>query len=231
MGSFADQLQQVSEQCRCSPGNYEDELYMREVSVSAFYIDKYEVTNDRFQAFVEATQYETDAEKASSTQTWRTAFSADRGDHPVVWVSWNDANAYCQWAGKRLPTEAEWEKAARGTDARFWPWGSYWDPSRLNVDDGMPDTTTTPVGSFPEGASPYGALDMAGNVWEWVNDWYGLYYYQSGVDSDPPGPDGWEDKVLRGGGFNSGVPDARTANRHRGGALGYSPDHGFRCAK
>ena len=231
MGSFDDQLQQVAEQCRCSPGRYEDELYMREVYVSAFHIDKYEVTNDQFQAFVQATKYETDAEVASSAQTWRTAFTADRGDHPVVSMSWNDANAYCQWAGKRLPTEAEWEKAARGTDARFWPWGSYWDPSRLTLDDGMPDTTTTPVGSFPGGASPYGAMDMAGNVWEWVNDWYGLYYYQSGVDRDPPGPDGWEDKVLRGGGFNSGIPDVRTANRHRGGPTGYSPDHGFRCAK
>jgi formylglycine-generating enzyme required for sulfatase activity len=232
MGSNDDAVQKASDWCGCGRKHFEDELYMHEVYVSAFAIDKYETTNRQFDAFVRATRYLTDAERKPEANTWRTAYAPGEEDHPVVWMSWNDANAYCMWAGKRLPTEAEWEKAARGGDARLWPWGSEWDSARANTADGERKATTL-VGSFPAGASPYGPVDMAGNVWEWVNDWHSPFYYQSGADHsrDPIGPKGGQDRVLRGGGFNNGMADVRTANRHKGGMAGYAPDHGFRCAK
>ena len=232
MGSNDDHIKQAAEWCGCGINYFQDELYMHDVYVSAFYIDKYEVTNRQFATFAQDTGYVTDAEKKPEPNTWRTAYTPGQEDHPVIWMSWNDASAYCQWAGKRLPTEAEWEKAARGDDARLWPWGNNWDNQRLNASEGG-RKTTTPVGSFAQGASPYGLLDMAGNVWEWVGDWFGPTYYQDGPnrDSDPTGPEGGQDRVLRGGGFNNGLHDVRTANRHKGGGSGYAPDHGFRCAR
>lgn len=230
MGSNPDHVQQAAEWCKCGARQFEDELYMRQVQVQGFYIDKYEVTNRQFQVFADATGYRTDAEKKNEARTWRTEYTAGKESHPVVWMSWNDAQAYCQWAGKRLPSEAEWEKAARGDDARLWPWGNNWDNKRLNAGEGG-RKTTTPVGDFANGASPYGVMDMAGNVWEWVNDWYGAAYYQSGVNSDPKGPGEGADRVLRGGGFNNGLHDVRVANRHKGGQSGYAPDHGFRCTR
>jgi formylglycine-generating enzyme required for sulfatase activity len=232
MGSNDDHINQATEWCGCGKDRFTDELYMHEVYVSAFYIDKYEVTNRQFMAFASAAGYVTDAENKYEANTWRTAFTPGKEDHPVVWMTWNDANAYCQWAGKRLPTEAEWEKAARSDDARLWPWGNEWDNTRLNMNQGQRGTTTK-VGSFPTGASPYGAMDMGGNAWEWVNDWHSFTYYQNGTDrdQDPKGPEGGEDRVLRGGSFNNGMHDVRCANRHKGGQMGYAPDHGFRCAK
>lgn len=232
MGSNDDHIQQAADWCNCGTNQFQDELYMHDVYVSAFYVDKYEVTNRQFSTFVQDTGYVTDAEKKPELNTWRTAYAPGKEDHPVVWMSWNDASAYCRWAGKRLPTEAEWEKAARGDDARIWPWGNNWDNQRLNMSEGG-RKTTTPVGTFPRGASPYGILDMAGNVWEWVGDWYGPTYYQGGAnrDSNPTGPESGQDRVLRGGGFNNGIYDVRTANRHKGGPSGYAQDHGFRCAR
>ena len=232
MGSNDEAIQQASDWCDCGRKQFEDELYMHEVYVRAFAIDRHEVTNRQFDAFFRATSYLTDAERKPEANTWRTAYAPGEEDHPVVWMSWNDANAYCLWARKRLPTEAEWEKAARGGDARLWPWGSEWDSARANTAD-TGRKATTPVGSYPAGASPYGLVDMAGNVWEWVNDWHSPFYYQSGADHsrNPIGPEGGQDRVLRGGGFNNGLADVRTANRHKGGMAGYAADHGFRCAK
>jgi formylglycine-generating enzyme required for sulfatase activity len=230
MGSNPDQVQQAADWCSCSRSRFEDELYMHEVFVSDYYIDQHEVTNAQFLGFVQATGYKTDAERKPETRTWRTEFASGKEDHPVIWISWNDANAYCTWAGKRLPTEAEWEKAARGKDGRLWPWGSDWDKARLNMGESG-RRTTTPVGSFPTGASPYGVMDMGGNVWEWVSDWYDYSYYQRGQDRNPKGADGGQDRVLRGGAFGNGIFDVRTANRHKGGMAGYAPDHGFRCAR
>lgn len=230
MGSNSDHIEQAAGWCNCGVSNFTDELYMHEVFVSAFSIDKYEVTNAQFLAFTKATGYVTDAEKKNEVITWRTVFTDSKLDHPVVWMSWNDANAYCTWAGKRLPTEAEWEKAARGTDYRTFPWGSDWDPNKLNVwISGLKGTAK--VGSYPAGASAYGVMDMAGNVWEWVADWYGPLYYQAGENNDPKGPPAGEDRVLRGGSYLNGNAEVRTANRHKGGQAGYAPDHGFRCAK
>jgi formylglycine-generating enzyme required for sulfatase activity len=230
MGSNPDQVEQAAEWCNCNKRTFEDEQYLHEVYLDGYYIDRYEVTNQQFQAFVDASGYVTDAEHKNEAHTWRTEYTSGKDNHAVVWMSWNDARAYCRWAGKRLPTEAEWEKAARGTDARLWPWGNRWDAERLNSGaNGI--GTTTPVGSYREGTSPYGAMDMAGNVWEWVNDWYSANYYQTGNDRNPTGPEGGEDRVLRGGGYRNGMHEVRVAHRHKGGQTGYAPDHGFRCAQ
>jgi len=239
----------------------DNEHPQRTVYLNAFYIGKYEVTNEQFSQFVDATGYTTDAETAGwgwawTGEDWEEVEGADwrhpqgpgssiedKMDHPVVQVSWNDADAYCRWVGVRLPTEAEWEKAARGTDGREYPWGnSAPDGSKLNycdvnceldwkdssADDGYTDTA--PVGHYEAGKSPYGAYDMAGNVWEWVADWYDADYYSKAPDRNPQGPDSGEKRVLRGGSWFGYEGDARCADRYGG-----APDvrisyFGFRVA-
>jgi len=154
-----------------------------------------------------------------------------------MYVDWNQANAYCQWAGGKLPSEAQWEKAARGTDVQKYPWGNEQpDCGRANFKGRniWGKTTyckgdTTRVGSYPGGANPYGALDMTGNVWEWVNDWYGENYYQNSPQKNPSGPDSGQDRELRGGSWSDASTDLRLAVRYV-----VSPDlksnyNGFRC--
>ncbi|MFC2030777.1 SUMF1/EgtB/PvdO family nonheme iron enzyme [Chloroflexota bacterium] len=197
-----------------------------EVDLPAYEIDKFEVTNADYAAFVEAAAYVSHGEKVGK-KYWLDSFTEGKETHPVVRVTWDDAAAYCEWAGKRLPTEAEWEKAARGTEALRFPWGNDWDPSKANVKDtGL--RTTVVVGSFGTGASPYGVEDMAGNVWEWTGDWYDAYPGNSAGDRYY----GEQCRVTRGGGWfddetqsttfgrNCGVPD-ETLN----------DDLGFRCAR
>jgi ribose transport system permease protein len=203
----------------------EDEAPAHEVDLPAFEIDVFEVTNADFAKFVEATGYQTDAEKEGRTRNWRSV-AEGKDNHPVVFVSWNDAVAYCQWLGKRLPTEAEWEKAARGTEGRIYPWGNDYDPAKANVKDtGLRGTAV--VGSFGAGASPYGVEDMAGNVWEWTADWYEAY----------PGSDSQSDyfgqrfKVLRGGGWFETADAVRTTVRNANSETAASDDVGFRCAR
>jgi formylglycine-generating enzyme required for sulfatase activity len=202
----------------------EDERPPRAVFVDGFEIDKFEVTNQEFERFVRETGYVTDQEKAGDT-SWR-YYAKDKPQHPVVKVSWNDATAFCQWAGKRLPTEAEWEKAARGTDARSYPWGNQWDAARANTKESG-HRATTAVGSFPAGASPYGVMDMAGNVAEWTTDWFKAY----------PGSDfyspyfGEKYRVIRGGGWFSDQDLVRTTERSCSAVELANDDVGFRCAR
>ena len=230
---------------------YDDEYPQHVVYLDGYWIDQTEVTNEMFSSFVEATGYETDSEyerrnvkhwnsqtgkyESSTRADWAhpQGLSSDLSgleDHPVVHVSWNDAQAYCAWAGRRLPTEAEWEKAARGENGQTYPWGND-IPSSSLANYGYNEKSTTEVGSFPAGASPYGALDMAGNVWEWVADWYGAY--PSGPETNPQGPAIGEYRGLRGGSWNMSVDLIRSALRNRDvSELPRLPylDDGFRCA-
>jgi len=202
-----------------------DEAPAYEVDLSAFEVDKFEVSNADFGQFVEATGYQTDAEKEGRSKNWRNA-AEGKDNHPVVYVSWNDAVAYCEWVGKRLPTEAEWEKAGRGTKGWMYPWGDEWDPSKANVKDtGLRGTAA--VGSFGAGASFYGVEDMAGNVWEWTADWYEPYpgsTYQSDYF-------GQRFKVVRGGGWFEMDDAVRTTNRDLTSVTAANDDMGFRCTR
>ncbi|MGC8926285.1 MAG: formylglycine-generating enzyme family protein, partial [Calditerrivibrio sp.] len=152
-----------------------------------------------------------------------------RGDHPINCVDWNQANAYCQWAGKQLPTEAQWEKAARGTDGRIYPWGNDWDASKACFNQ----SSTCAVGSYPQGASPYGVMDMAGNVWDWCADWYDENYYASSPDHNPTGPDSGQYRVVRGGSWGLDIT-MRLRASYRWYSVpsgGYVDFDGFRCVR
>lgn len=199
-----------------------DEKPVHRVYLDAFSIDAYEVTNARYGAFIQATgrrapMYWNDAQYNVPAQ-------------PVRDVTWSDAEAYCHWAGKRLPTEAEWEKAARGTDGRTYPWGNQWDRTKANTSDGGPGKPM-PVGSYEGGKSPYGAYDMAGNVEEWVADWYYPIYYKRSPSRNPKGPASGRARVLRGGSWTDPPQDVRAANRALPPPDLWSDTIGFRCAK
>ncbi|THJ25587.1 MAG: formylglycine-generating enzyme family protein [Nitrospira sp. CG24E] len=204
-----------------------DELPVRKVYVDAFYMDKHQVSVGRYGTFLDATSHEAPAE-------WDIMNKSMHQKRPVVNVDWADADAYCKWAGKRLPTEAEWEKAARGTDGRIYPWGNELPTdfhANMKKEVWNNHVVLTPVGMFEGGKSPYGVYDMAGNVWEWVNDWYGRDYYKTGPLKNPTGPSKGDYKVIRGGSWGSSPKDLRTTDREYRlpsfGGLGT----GFRCAK
>ena len=202
--------------------DYDNEKPIHTVYLDKYYIGKYEVTVGQFRKFCNAT-----GKTMPKQPSWN-----NRDDHPVVNVTWHDAKAYCDWAGLRLPTESEWEKAARGTDGRKYPWGSTWDNTKCNSsENGDSYSNTSPVGSFSSGVSPYGCYDMAGNVWEWCNDWYGGNYYASSPSSNPTGPASGVSRVLRGGGWSDYDLGCRAAIRGRnrpGGRVNYD---GFRVAQ
>lgn len=194
------------------------------VMLDAFWMDQTEVSNAMYAKCVEA----------GACQTPFVGINPFYGkpkykNHPVVYVSWNDADAYCRWAGRRLPTEAEWEKAARGTDGRAYPWGNEAPNMTLaNFDNliGGP----LPVDRYALGASPYGALNMAGNVREWVADWFHEFYYMVSPLENPLGPPSGAHKSLRGGSYLDGASEIRVFNRFDHEPLSPGINRGFRCA-
>jgi serine/threonine-protein kinase len=219
------------------PDAGEDEQPRHEVTLGPYWIDETEVTIDQYKACVEA-----DACEAPYTRTFYD--DPTRGDHPITLISWNQAQDYCTWIAEEtgwdahLPTEAQWEKAAAWDPEtqthRRYPWGDTLDRSKLQLGGG-----TAPVGGYPDGASAYGALDMAGNVWEWVADWYDKDRYGDGPRTDPAGPASGTYKVLRGGAYDSVTNfrrQLRTTHREVGRPEGSSeraakgPNLGFRCA-
>ena len=235
------------------------ETPQRSIYLSAYYVDKFEVTNRQYGMFLEALERgdvhtlhpNTPPDKNYTPTYWRDS-RLNGAEHPVTAVDWYDAYAYCRWAGKELPTEAQWEKAARGPDGLVYPWGDTWESGNSNnvelalgdpvVDDrqwllllGNLDLDalsvfTQPVGSFPAGASPYGAHDMGGNLYEWVHDRYIKDYYQTAPSLDPPGPtDPSPYRVLRGGCWSSHRAKIRAAYRNYDLAEDRHLEVGFRC--
>lgn len=219
-----------------------DERPAHTVTLPAFEIDRLPVLNDGFARFLQqhgalapdGRRYfdwdDNDARIAREGSGWRAHPGYE--DHPVVEASWLGAHAYCRWVGKRLPTEAEWEKAARGTDGRRHPWGNA-EPTPLQARFGRGFNDTAPVGAHPAGASPYGALDMAGNAWQWVSSLYRPYPYRAD-DGREAGEASTEVRGTRGGGHDS--PAAQVRSTERGRTLSRAPraghhNIGFRCAR
>jgi formylglycine-generating enzyme required for sulfatase activity len=208
----------------------ENERPRHQVYLDAFYMDKFEVTVARYADLIRA-------EIRWKPEGWDKVDSGKHGNLPVVGVEWWDAKTYCEWVGKRLPTEAEWEKAARGTDGRTYPWGNEPPTTRLAnyfykaftgnaYNEGL-----APVDSYEAGKSPYGLHHMAGNVQEWTGDWYDTDYYSKSPERNPKGPSSGQDRVVRGGSWNYAPVYVRSALRLR-----YSPSErlafmGFRCAQ
>jgi len=217
---------------------YFDERPIRSITLDAFWIDRTEVTNTMFAVFLNQwgnreesgvswlDAKDNDVRIHFADGLWRSNQAYE--DHPVVEVTWYGAAAYCSWTGRHLPTEAEWEKAARGIHGNIFPWGNKNPtPDLLNFNNNFGDTTK--VGSYPQGASPFGALDMAGNVWEWVADLHSRTYYSSSPLENPPGPDTGFFRVLRGGGWNSRDTYIRSMHRNRGAPTISHDFLGFRC--
>lgn len=237
IGSDQEEVDFALELClaydtNCNLRYFSVELPQHIVQLSSFWLDKTEVSTSQYNACVNAGTCE--------EISCENSFDLDSDDLPASCVNWNQAAAYCEWAGARLPTEAEWEYGARGIDRRRYPWGDEIDGSRLNycdancelpkrndaVDDGYAETA--PVGSYPDGASWIGALDMSGNVWEWTADWFGPYSSEQQVD--PLGSDTGDRKVARGGSWHTSADHARSALRTYSDPE-RSIDHvGFRCA-
>jgi eukaryotic-like serine/threonine-protein kinase len=195
------------------------------VYLDGYWIYRTEVTNAMYEKCVEANECPKPINNGSNTR--RSYYgNQDYADHPVVYITWRNASSYCQWAGGRLPTEAEWEKSARGSDGRLFPWGNQ-APQPDHANYGARDTEA--VGSYPEGASPYGVLDMAGNVIEWVRDYFQAAYYQVSVYENPLGPISGSTRVYRGGAYHNPAASIRTVMRGSRSESHANVDIGFRC--
>jgi len=203
-------------------------------NLDSFWIDQTEITNEMYSICVQ---------NGACNEPSDTTYYSDsaNANHPIVYVNWQDAQNYCAWADRRLPSEAEWEKAARGTDGRSHPWGEefgcygnfkLWQvQNNKNGGYEIPCTSgsVSKVGDFPEGASPFGALDMAGNAWEWVADWYDMTYYNISPSNNPQGPDSGTSRVIRGGDYDNDFSDVRSAYRSSYNPELGGPNLGFRC--
>jgi formylglycine-generating enzyme required for sulfatase activity len=244
MGSDDDEVDHALQLCKeyinCERWWFEREQPVHTVALDGFWIDQTEVTNAQYRECVKAGNCQEPIVCDPPEPAYQ---DPSKADCPVVCVSWDDVQRYCAYAGARLPTEAEWEYAACGPERRRYPWGQAFDGTRLDycdancarrygdkmVDDGYAEAA--PVGSYPTGASWCGALDMAGNVWEWVADWYADDYYGRSPPHNPAGPSSGEYRVLRGGSWDDVTYSLRCAYRY-----GFYPDSvwrlaGFRCAK
>ncbi len=207
------------------------------VFVKGFYIDKYEVTNAQYKRFIDSTGHPApylDPQKYpwAEKYNWKNGtYPPGTAQLPVVLVSWDDANAYAQWAGKRLPTEAEWEKAAKGGKNFSYPWGNNWDSGKCNSrESGL--NKAVRVDAYPQGVSAYGVFNMAGNVWEWCSDWYDPNFYGKSPSRNPIGPYRGATRVIRGGSWDTyGAERLRTFARESQFPSVKSYDLGFRCAK
>jgi formylglycine-generating enzyme len=204
-----------------------EEQPQHDVHLSAYEIDRFPVTVGQYRDYVKASQHQTSAEAVNEpiTRTWRVDDTPERWENPVRFVSWWDADAYCRAQGKLLPTEAQWEYAARGGDTRKYPWGN--DFNKSNV----PSGDTAPVGFYTSGVSPFGVYDMVGNVWQWTDDWFDPLYYRNSDFNNPHPPQKSDQKSIRGGGFNNLPDDLRVTNRIHNFPATYHPDVGFRCVK
>ena len=200
------------------------EIPQHAVYLDAYWISKTQVTNAMFNACVASGGCSYDVSKATNPRYTDPIFAG----HPVVYVSWYMAQTYCEWTGGRLPTEAEWEKAARGPDGQRYPWGT--DTARIQFVNAHDEIgNTTPVGAFPLGTSYYGALDMGGNVREWVSDWYDAQYYSHTPLTNPQGPQTGEKKVLKGAAFMDPWLYCRSASRLSHEPASPGAVRGFRC--
>jgi len=205
------------------PSASQDEMPCHVLEMPAFYMDRHPVTNRQFEQFVRETGYQTTSELRRDIETWRSHYRPGKENHPVVCVSWFDAGEYAAWAGKRLPTEAEWERAARGHDGRPWPWGHDPASARLNCWESHHEGTTD-VLMFGGGRSPFGIYDMAGNVREWTGDWYRPYPYSG------PYSTGYL-KTIRGSSFNDRLLDSRSPKRWENAPSHRDYAKGFRCVQ
>lgn len=244
-GSNFEENKAAFKMCRkydraCKLWWFSDEYPVKLVMLKTYLIDIHEVTNEKYLEFVKATGHPPAMDNSCTTDACRqgnlwaedSSFPLRIRKQPVTQVSWHDAGAYCKWRGKRLPTEAEWEKAARGPSGNIYPWGNAFPKNKATFGrkwHGL--DTMTAVGSYPNGVSVYGVHDMAGNVWEWVSDWYSRTYYNRGTANNPGGPAAGKFKSLRGGSWVNFADTLRSAFRRWSRPDVRFNDTGFRCAK
>lgn len=207
---------------------------LHEVELSAFTIDQFEVSNAQYTRCVSVGKC-TEPKSLGDAERPDYYLNPHYAEYPMVAVDWTQADAYCRWVGGRLPTEAEWEKAARGEDLRPYPWGfERADCSRANFNygtEGRCSDGTVKIGSYPKGASPYGVMDLAGNVWEWTNDWYDWTYYQSSPKLNPMGPETGYQKIVKGGAWDYSANVMTISYNSDHAPQEFKSSFGFRCVR